>query len=189
MTAAKKLNLVSVEEYLAGELASDVRHEYVGGCVYAMAGAKNVHNAVVTTLQGLLFAALRGNRCQPFNSDTKVRIRMPTQTRFYYPDVMVVCDANSPEDSFQDQPVLIAEVISESTRRTDEGEKLDAYMSVASLNTYLVVETDQPRIVVHRRTPRGFEAELYEGLDAVIPITDLEIDLPLAEVYERVEFS
>ncbi len=189
MTAAKKLNLVSVEEYLAGELASDVRHEYLGGCVYAIAGAKNVHHVVASTIQGLLFASLRGGLCQVFNSDTKVRIRLSTQTRFYYPDAMVVCDSNSPDETFQDQPVLMAEVISEATRRIDEIEKREAYFTIPSLNTYLLVETDQPKVVVHRRTSEGFVPELYEGRDAVIPIDDLGIELPLAEVYERVEFS
>lgn len=101
---------------------------------------------------------------------------------------MVVCNSNSMEETFQDQPVLVAEVISEATRRTDEIEKCDAYLTIPSLNTYLLVETDEPKIVVHQRTPEGFVSELYEGLDAVIEVDDLGIELPLVEVYERVEF-
>jgi Uma2 family endonuclease len=189
MTAAKKLNLVSVEDYLAGELASDVRHEYLGGCVYAMAGAKNIHTFIASNVTIALGSRLRGGGCQASNSDTKIRIQLPSQTRFYYPDAVVVCDPNPPNDSFQDRPSLVAEVLSQATRRTDEGEKRDAYTTLASLNTYLLVESDEPKIVVHRRTPEGFFPELYEGLDAVIPLDDLGIELPLAEVYERVEFS
>ena len=89
-----------------------MKHEYAGGYVYAMAGAKNVHNTVATAFLGLMHAKLRGRPCQPFNSDTKVRIRLATHTRFYYPDGMVVCEPNADDEEFQDRPVVIAEVLS-----------------------------------------------------------------------------
>jgi Uma2 family endonuclease len=189
MTAAKQIELVSVEDYLAGELASDVKHEYSGGFVYAMAGAKNVHNRIAIALLGSLHSQLRGKPCEPFNSDTKVRVRFPTHTRFYYPDGMVVCDPNGPEDTFQDNPVIIAEVVSDATRRIDEGEKRDAYLAIPTLMAYLVVETDRPRVVVHRRTDNGFVAEAYEGMDAVIPLDAVEVELPFSELYARVAFD
>src|SRR4051812_26863944 len=116
MTAAKRRALISVDEYLAGELVSDVRHEYIAGRVYAMAGGRTVHNRVAIAF-GAMHAQLRGKSCEPFNSDMKVRIRHPTHTSFYYPDGMVVCEPNPPDALFQDKPVVIAEVISESTRR------------------------------------------------------------------------
>lgn len=188
MTAAQQLELVSVEDYLAGELASDVKHEYLGGHVYAMAGAKNVHNVIAGAFYGSLYAQLRGRPCQPFNSDTKVRVHFPTHTRFYYPDGMVVCEPNPPESSYQDRPVVICEVVSEATRRIDEGEKREAYLTIPTLMAYLIVETDRPRVVVHRRTDNGFIAEAYEGLEAAIPLAAVGAELPLAELYERVEF-
>jgi Uma2 family endonuclease len=189
MTAVKQIELVSVEDYLAGELTSDVKHEYLGGYVYAMAGARNVHNRIAGAILGSLYNQLRGKPCEPFNSDTKVRVRFATHTRFYYPDAMVVCEPNGPEDTFQDRPVIIAEVVSEGTRRLDEGEKREAYLTIPTLMAYLVVETDRPRVVVHRRTDSGFVAEACEGLDAVIPLQAIEAELPLAELYERVEFE
>src|SRR5580765_8450054 len=110
MSAALKWNLVSVDDYLAGELESPIKHEYVGGVVYAMAGARNLHNRIATNTLGSLHARLRGQPCQPFNSDTKIRIRLPTQTRFYYPDVSVICRSNPDTDSYQDEPAVIVEV-------------------------------------------------------------------------------
>jgi Uma2 family endonuclease len=187
MTAAKQIELVSVADYLAGELASDIRHEYSGGYVYAMAGAKNVHNRVAGAIYGALHSRLRGKPCEPFNSDTKVRVRLPTHTRFYYPDAMVVCEPNSPDETFQDNPVVIAEVVSDATRRIDEGEKREAYLTIPTLAAYLVVETDLPRVVVHRRTDSGFVAEVYEGMNAAIPLEPINAELPLVELYERVE--
>src|SRR5712671_6355170 len=119
MSAAKKLNLLSVEDYLAGELVSPLKHEYLGGVVYAMAGARIAHNLIATNVIGSLHGRLRGRRCRPFNSDMKIRVRLPTQVRFYYPDVSVVCRSNPQDESFQDEPAAIFEVLSRGTRRID----------------------------------------------------------------------
>lgn len=188
MTAAHKLNLISVEDYLAGELVSPVKHEYLGGVVYAVAGARNNHNAIASNGLGTMHRLLRGRKCRPFNSDTKIRVRLPNQVRFYYPDASVVCRPNPGDDSFQDEPVVIVEVLSKSTRRIDEGEKKDAYLTIPSLCVYLLMEQDMPALVAYRRTAQGFVREVYEGLDAVVPLPEVEIDLPLAVVYEAVEF-
>lgn len=189
MNAAKEIELLSVEEYLAGEERSEVRHEYLGGYVYAMAGARTQHNRIAGAFYALLFNQLRGKPCEPFHSDMKVRLRVSNHTRFYYPDGMVVCEPNSPSDAYQDRPVVLAEVISEATRRVDEGEKRDAYLTIPTLATYLLIESDRPRVVVHERTEQGFSAHAYEGLDAVIPLASIGVDLPLAELYERTPFT
>jgi Uma2 family endonuclease len=94
MSAAVKWNLVSVEEYLAGELESPVKHEYLAGVVYAMAGARNAHNLIATNTIVARGARLRGRPSRPYNSDTKIRIRLPDQVRFYYPDASVICRSN-----------------------------------------------------------------------------------------------
>ena len=189
MTAAHQIPLVSIDEYLADELRSDVRHEYTGGYVYAMAGGLNVHNTIATAFLVAIGSRLRGKPCQPFNSDTKVRVRLATHTRFYYPDGMVVCHANPPGDTFQDQPVVIAEVLSPGTRRIDEGEKRDAYLTIPTLTDYLLIDTDKPRVVVYHREAGGFAIRQYEGLEASVPIDDLALSLPLSELYERVDFT
>lgn len=188
MSAAKPIGLVSIRDYLAGELVSDVKHEYAGGYVYAMAGARTAHNRVAGAFFGALYAKLRGQPCEPFNSDMKVRVRLPTHTRFYYPDGMVVCEPNPADDTFQDRPVVVAEVVSDATRRIDEGEKREAYLTIPTLSAYLLIETDAPRVVVHQRTDDGFVAQVYEGLDAAVPLEALGVTLPLAELYERSAF-
>src|SRR3989449_10050858 len=104
MSTAEKRDLVSVDEYLAGELVSPVKHEYLGGVVYAMAGARNVHNLIASNVLGSLHTRLRGRRCRAYNPDTKIRIRLPAHVRFYYPDVSVICRPNPQTDSFQDEP-------------------------------------------------------------------------------------
>lgn len=188
MGVAKKLKLISVEDYLAGELRSSVKHEYLGGVIHAMAGATNNHNTIAGNVFASLHARLRGQRCRPFNSDTKVRVRLPSRARFYYPDVTVVCHPNPPTDSFQDAPVVVVEVLSRATRRTDMGEKKDAYLTISTLSVYLLVEQEEPAAIVFRRTNDGFVSEVYEGLDAIIPLPEIETELALSDLYEDVTF-
>jgi Uma2 family endonuclease len=188
MSAAVKWNLISIEDYLAGELVSPIKHEYLGGAVYAMAGARNAHNQVKGNIFAALHVRLRGKGCRPWDSDTKVHIHLPNQVRFYYPDDSVVCDPNPPDDSYQDRPVVLFEVLSKKTRRIDGGEKKDAYLTIPSLSVYVLVEQEAPALVVFRRTPAGFVREVYTGLDAVLPLAEIETSLPLSEIYEGLEF-
>ncbi len=190
MTALIKPETMSVEDYLAGEEISEIKHEYLGGTVHAMAGATNRHNTIAVNSLGSLHSQLRGKSCQAFNSDTKVRIEFPDHTRFYYPDALVVCDPNSGNDHFQERPALIIEVLSTSTRRTDLGEKRDAYLTIPSLKLLLFVESDFPSVIVYRRKPEGgFSAEQYTGFDATILLPEIEASLSLADLYERVEMN
>jgi len=195
MSAALKLHqvpakkyFVSVEDYLAAELKSPTKREYVAGEVYAMAGSLISHNRIMKNILGSLYMRLRGRPCEPFDSNAKVRIREGTQTRFYYPDTQVTCEPYPPTDTFHDKPRVIFEVLSRSTRRIDLGEKKDAYQTIPSLGVYVVVEQDSPTVVAFRRTEAGFVREVYTGMDAVLPLPEIEVELPLADVYERVEF-
>jgi len=190
MLALEHTRLISIDDYLAGEEVSSIKHEYIGGVVHAMAGATNQHNTIALNSLLSLGGQLRGKPCQPFNSDTKVRIEFPSHTRFYYPDAMVVCHPNPTTDHFQDQPVVVIEVLSESTRRSDLEEKRDAYLTLPSLKVLLFVESDRPSVIVHRRKPEGgFGVEYHSGLEGAIALPEIEAELPLAELYQRAEFS
>ena len=163
-------------------------NEYVGGVVYDMAGGTNAHATIAGNALGLLHAQLRGKKCHPVGSDLKVRIEYPTHTRLYYPDVMVVCQPGSPREHFHRHPTLIVEVLSDSTRRTDESEKREAYLLIQTLGVYVMLEQDTLAAVAWRRGDHGFVREVYRGLDAVIELPEIEARLALAEVYEAVEF-
>jgi Uma2 family endonuclease len=189
MGAAQQLTPMSVEEYLARELDSSVKHEYLGGFVYAQAGANNAHNLIASNVLGALHGRLRGSRCRAYNSDTKVRVKLPTHVRFYYPDVAVICESNPGDDSFQDRPTIIFEVLSQKTRRIDEGEKKDAYLTIPTLFAYVLIDQDHSRVTVYRRSDQGFSAEVYTSLDEAILFSEIETELPLAEIYEAVEFA
>jgi Uma2 family endonuclease len=188
MTAAERLHPVTVDDYLAGELTSEVKHEYLSGFEYAMAGGRVAHNRIATNIAVALESRLHGQPCQPFNSDIKIRVQFPSHTRFYYPDVSVVSDSNPPDATYQDRPVLIAEVLSRETRRTDEAEKKEAYLTISSLQAYLLIEQDSAQVTVYRRGEQGFDAEVYSGLDATIPLVFMNAALPLQDVYAGVDF-
>ena len=188
--ALRHMPLVTVEEYLAGEELSPIKHEYLNGVVHAMAGAVNRHNWIAVNITSALFARLKGKRCRPFNSDTKVRIAQGNDRRFYYPDVQIVCRFNSMDEHFQDHPAVIFEVRSESTARIDSGEKRDAYLTIPSLKVLLFVEPDSPTVTLYRRLPEGgFASERHGGLDAIIELAEIGAHLSLADLYDRVEFA
>lgn len=187
MSSVQHHQPISVDAYLSGEQTAKRKHEYVEGVIYAMAGATNAHNRIATNGTVILGGQLRGKSCQVFNSDTKVRVRLSRGTRFYYPDTLVACRLNPPTDTFQDAPVVIIEVISESTRRPDENEKQEAYLSIDSLCVYILVEQGSAAAVVHRRIDSGFARETYLGHDAIIPLPEIDCQLALSDLYENVE--
>lgn len=189
MSTVRRMDIISVEDYLAGELVSPIKHEYLAGVVYAMAGARIAHNIIAGNVFGFLHGRLRGKPCRPYNSDTKIRIRQRTDVRFYYPDASVVCHSNPPTDSYQDEPVVIAEVLSEATRRVDAGEKKEAYQSISTLGVYLLVEQSEPLVIAFRRTDQGFARESYSDLNAVIPLPEIGTELSLSEIYDGVDFT
>lgn len=189
MSPARQIDLISVEDYLAGEQHSSVKHEYVAGLIYAMVGARNAHNIIASNVLGSLFSQLQGKPCRAFNSDTKIRVRMSNQTRFYYPDVSVICRPNPQSDVFQDLPGVVIEVLSESTRRIDDGEKREAYLTIPSLSHYILFEQSSVGAVIYERGSAGFERRVLTGLTGSIPLPELNASLALATVYDGVEFS
>ena len=190
MSAAHKLSLISVEDYLAAELRSETKHEYLGGVIHAMAGGSFNHNTIALNVATTLRTQLRGKRCRPFNSDTKIRVDLPNLVKFYYPDASVICEPLPPQQSFHNAPVVVVEVLSRSTRRIDMDEKKNAYLAIPSLVAYIMIEQNDPLAVVFRRSQEDvFQREVYEGLDAVIHLPEIETDLALSDVYEDVTFT
>ncbi|MDA1231637.1 MAG: Uma2 family endonuclease [Planctomycetota bacterium] len=189
MSTVRINDVISVDDYLEGELVSQVKHEYVAGAVFAMVGAKVAHNMIAVNALLAFGNHLKGQACRPFNSDMKIRIQMANHVRFYYPDVSVICKSNDLDESFQDQPVVIVEVLSDSTRRLDDGEKKDAYFTIPSLNHYILLEQDSIVAVVYQRVDQRFERQEFTNLDDVIVVECLGLSVPLRDLYEGVLVS
>lgn len=182
---AKPAGWISPEEYIEGERASEVRHEYVDGYVYAMAGASDDHNRIVLNLGAELHAALRGKRCEPFSTDMKVKIPPTFADVFYYPDVMVVCDPTDNAKYYRERPSIIFEVISPETERTDRREKAIAYRQIPTIEAYILVEQDRMAITVLHQAEVGWRREVLEGPQAVLKPPGIDVEIPLERIYER----
>lgn len=178
MSVKTKLHLVSVAEYLEGEQQSDIRHEYIAGQVYAMVGTTARHNLIASRLHVALGNRLRSGPCRIFQSDMKVRV----DDMFYYPDLMVTCGNFDLTALYLTNPVLIIEILSDSTEHIDRREKRLAYQRIESLKEYALVAQDKMGIEVYRRVPDGWEIEGFGG-DDELHLEAVDLNVSLAEVY------
>lgn len=188
MIALEKMDSITVEDYLAGELQSEIKHEYLDGTVHAMSGGSRNHTTIISNLGGMLYGTLSGKKCQHLSSDFKLQLQTKSETRFYYPDAMVHCGSYEAQSQYVDNPTIVAEVLSPSTRRIDLTEKKEAYLTIRSLRVLLFIEPDFPKVSVFRRLPDGgFQEEIYRSLEDTVPLPEIETSLPLKDLYERIE--
>jgi Uma2 family endonuclease len=175
---------LSLTAYLEMEAQSPVRHELVEGVPYAMAGASKAHNLLVQNLAFLLREAVRRRGCRLYTETVKLKISDRT---VYYPDLMVVCGSPSPHPLYEEAPCLVAEVVSPSTERLDRGEKRWNYLSLPSLEVYLLVGAAEPRVEVYRKVREGVVHEVCAEGRVLLPCVDIALDL--ASLYEDVELE
>jgi Uma2 family endonuclease len=174
---------LTVEEYLALEDESSVRHEYVAGQIFAFAGAKEAHNLIVANLITALRTAARNTPCRVYPSDMLLRA---ADDAFYYPDVMTVCDPEDTNTAYKTRPCTVIEVLSPSTSSTDQREKLLAYRRIPSLKAYIIVYQDEMRVKTVSRDAQGawWESEVAGEGNVLVPCP--EIELTLSDIYEDV---
>ena len=175
---------LTVAEYLQGEKSAAVRHEYVNGAVLAMTGATKTHNRLTKRLARLFDDRLAGGPCEAFGADVKVRIQALNDDRFYYPDLHVECAPFTPDPYYSERPILIIEVLSDSTERGDRSDKFYAYRKLSSLMEYLLVAQDQRRVEVYRRET-GWDLEVY-GAGQVFHLAALDGELGVDAIYKDI---
>lgn len=186
MQAWKKSAPLSVEDYLTGEELSEVRHEFIGGAVHAMAGASEEHNVIAVNLVAALHAHLRGKPCRAYIVDLKVRLQIARTDVFYYPDVMVVCDPRDTERYFKRHPKVLIEVLSPETERTDRREKFISYLQIETLEEYVLVAQDTMEVTIFRRA-QEWQPEILRQPEDCLRLPCLDFSLPLSSVYEGVK--
>jgi Uma2 family endonuclease len=171
---------LSEEEYLAGELISEIKHEYIDGVAYAMAGASANHGRIIANLVAKLHPHLANTPCEPFASDMKVKVGR----NYFYPDVIVDCHKQGGDDYYTESPVIIVEVISKSTRKTDRALKRSAYQGITSLQEYVLIEQDIVEIEICRRA-NHWQSEVY-FLGDNIYFAAINLTVSVEEIYARV---
>ncbi|MDJ0648479.1 MAG: Uma2 family endonuclease [Xenococcaceae cyanobacterium MO_188.B19] len=180
------LNLLTVEEYLKSEQDSEIRHEYVAGQIYAMAGASEEHNLIVGNIFALLRPHLRASSCRAFVSDMKVKVKTQQADIFYYPDLLVTCDPNDNKKYFKTNPNLIVEVLSDSTQTTDRREKRINYQSLESLQEYVLVSQDEIKVEIYRKDNNGNWTVETLGESDDLQLNSVGLTLTMADIYEDV---
>lgn len=187
MGLAKLKTKISVEDYLEREKISPVRHEFIEGEVYAMAGASDNHNRIVRNLVNSLDNLLKDSDCETFFNGIKVRV---TQNVYYYPDILVSCEEDPESPYFRNQPILIIEVTSPSTKNIDRREKVLFYQQIASVREYVIVDQHKMNVEIHRRQPNGrWITYFFNESKEIVELSSVELDLPITEIYRRVRFK
>jgi Uma2 family endonuclease len=174
---------MSPAAFLEWETTQELRHEYVNGVVLAMAGGTVAHNDLAVNLLLRLAPHVRSRGCRINVSDVKVKIRR----RFRYPDLVVTCDDRDKDavKLFQ-YPKVIVEVLSPSTEAVDRGQKLREYQSLATLQEYVLINSDQAVVEVYRRGEgRSWFYESY-GAEDVVTLASLEFSCPIGQIYDGI---
>lgn len=175
-------------EYLAHERASEGKHEFLDGRILAMAGGSRDHGLLAANTIGALVAGLRDRPCRVYSSD--VRLRIPETGLATYPDLSVVCAEPEPHPEDADavtNPILLVEVLSETTERRDRGEKLAHYETLQSLHHYLLVVHDKVRIEHFHREDGGTWTWRSYGPGERIALDGIDCTLAVDEVYAKTE--
>jgi len=184
--SAKKLP-ITASEYLEGERSSEVRHEFVDGRIYAMAGASLKHNEICGDLYGIVRNHLRGGPCRTFIEAVKVALIDDLSESYYYPDVVVTCEPADNDSHVVRHPKLIVEVLSPSTSRNDRGEKLASYKRIPSVEEIIYIEQDWPEIFLVRRSDR-WRRHLYTQLDSLVHLESIDLSIPVSAFYQSSPF-
>lgn len=189
MSTAHSNPKMTAAEFLDWERQQVERHEFYDGEVFSQAGGTRRHSLIATNTGRAIGNLLVGQKCEVHGSD--MRIDIEATGSYVYPDVSVVCPPiEGQADDLISNPVLIVEVLSPSTEDFDRGTKFGYYRQIPSLRDYLVISQDQVRIEHHFLN----EGELWSlrdvaGVDEVLHLASLNDDLPLAEVYSKVDFN
>lgn len=179
------------EEYLALEVKAAHKSEFYDGEIFAMAGGSESHTLISGNIHAELRGRLRQRPCRAYNSEMKILVK--ANGLYTYPDASVVCGKPDFPEGRTDMitnPVLIVEVLSDSTEEYDRSGKFRLYRTLGSLREYLLIEQNAASLQYYRKLEDGkWLIEEVAGMDAVLKLAHLEVEIPLSEIYDRVEFS
>jgi len=176
----------TIEEYLQMERASEQKHEYFNGEIFAVSGAGRKHNVIFRNLYGELAYRLRGKPCQPYGSD--LRIHIPENTLYTYPDISIICRDIVTDDKDDDtviQPSLLIEILSPSTKDYDRGTKFKLYRDIPTLKEYLLVDSEAVNVEIFRMNDIGhWQLEEFKIPDELLNLTAIDFQITLSKIYE-----
>jgi len=176
---------LTLEEFVNWEERQELRYEFDGFAARAMTGGTLSHSTIQANLLGALATRLRGKPCRPHGSELKVR----TATTIRYPDALVTCSRGDPRSTFAPDPVVIFEILSPSSARQDLGAKNAEYQTLASLKRYVVLHQSLAAAEVFHRDAEDEWTYAFVTAEGRLEMPEIEVSIPLAEIYEDVEFA
>ena len=186
-----ELQYISEQDYVSDERFALNKHEYFRGEIFAMSGASFVHNRILINTIYELRGKLKGKSCFPFGSD--LRIHIPKNTLFTYPNISIICsDIENIDDKFDTatNPTVIFEILSKSTRNYDKGEKFTLYRDIESLKEYILIDSE--KIMVEKFTKnldKSWTLTEYIDLGSGFEMKSIEVSLILSDIYDGVTFT
>lgn len=174
-------------EYFSIDESSEFRYQYIDGEIFAMAGGSMNHNELSGNLYTLLRSGIKqaGKKCKTFMSD--IRLYIGGRNIYYYPDVMVTCsETDIKEGRNAQEAILVAEVLSDSTKSYDLSDKLFNYMQVPSLQYYLIIEQDKVGIYFYERTEKGWLVQTFDKPEQEIALPLLSLSISVQAIYENI---
>ena len=190
MSSFAAQTLLTPQEYIAAERKATLKSAYLSGKILAMSGASHEHNLItVNTINGL-YNQLADRGCRVFTSD--MRVGISAGESYFYPDVTVVCEKPRFEDSEFDtliNPIVIVEVLSQSTETYDRGEKFKRYQQLKSLKEYILISQDQVRVEHYFRPGSMWKSNELTSLKDFLPLSSVDAELSLQSVYRFVEIE
>ncbi len=191
MAIPKIKPIYSFQEYIDIDERSELRYEYINGEIFAMAGSSIAHNRISRNLCFDIYTKLKskGKDCEPFMSD--IRVQISSENIYYYPDVVVSCEERNDTQKYLNEPILIAEVLSESTASKDTSEKLFNYLQINSLLYYIIIHQDKIAIQLYekREDEDTWLLHLYTRLTDEIVLDKMEMVIQVADIYEGVNWG
>lgn len=182
----------TIAEYLRFEAEAKQRHEYRKGQIVATAGGTPEHSLIIANIIGELRNRLKGKPCRVY--DSNLRVHVPRTPLYTYPDVSVVCgdtqfDPQDPKRTTATNPRLIVEVVSNSTEVDDRGDKFRRYLSLESLEEYVLVSQVVPWVETFSRLGDGsWRFTTASGLERHVNLTSIQVEVPLSEIYAGIQF-
>lgn len=185
---AVKENLMSEAEYLAFEEKSKIKHEFMDGEIFAMAGGKRYHSLTISNIARHLGNQLEGSPCEVHTSDLRVRIK---PTHYVYPDVVIACNLKLVSNIFDtlENPLIIFEVLSKSTAYRDKIEKRSDYFDLECLTDYVIVYQVEMCVEHYERVAqKKWTLRIYDQASQIINLNSIQCALSLGEIYRNIEF-
>jgi Uma2 family endonuclease len=183
--AEPAISRMTLEEFLRWDDGTDTRYELIDGCPVAMAPPAEAHRILAVRLVSRIDAALAGRR--PCNAQIEPGVGRPDRADSYYvPDIAVTCEPNEPGRPAMLDPILIVEILSPSTERSDRRLKMPAYQKIDSVREILLIDADSHHAEVYRRENNHWGIELVRGGEATLLLASIELRISMSELYEGI---